>query len=132
MNKLEKVNQLISYLLEASPEYLPYCEQHPKNYTHQRVLIRGLMNIRNPEKRLTPAFYELQNDFLSMEDQGKGIISAIHSTAGIQLPEECAQIMKIQGYEEPTGQFHPSSSIQKVIFNVFKDIDIMEYQRLLY
>ena len=33
MNKLEKVNQLISYLLEASPEYLPYCEQHPKNYT---------------------------------------------------------------------------------------------------
>ena len=69
MNKLEKVNQLISYLLEASPEYLPYCEQHPKNYTHQRVLLRGLMNIRNLEKRLTPAFYELQNDFLSMENQ---------------------------------------------------------------
>ena len=61
------------------------------------------MNIRNLEKRLTPAFYELQNDFLSMEDQEKGIISAIHSTAGIQLREECAQIMKIQGYEEPTG-----------------------------
>lgn len=77
MNKLEKVNQLISYLLEASPEYLPYCEQHPKNYTHQRVLLRGLMNIRNLEKRLTPAFYELQNDFLSMEDQEKGIISAM-------------------------------------------------------
>ena len=71
MNKLEKVNQLISYLPEASPEYLPYCEQHPKNYTHRRVLLRGLMNIRNPEKRLTPAFYELQNDFLSMEDQEK-------------------------------------------------------------
>ena len=63
MNKLEKVNQLISYLLEASPEYLPYCEQNPKNYTHQRVLLRGLMNIRNLEKRLTPAFYELQNIF---------------------------------------------------------------------
>ena len=44
-----------------------------------------------------------------MENQEKGIISAIHSTAGIQLREECAQIMKIQGYEEPTGQFHPSS-----------------------
>lgn len=77
MNKLEKVNQLISYLLEASPEYLPYCEQHPKNYTHRRVLLRGLMNIRNLEKRLTPAFYELQNDFLSMENQEKGIISAM-------------------------------------------------------
>lgn len=77
MNKLEKVNQLISYLLEASPEYLPYCEQHPKNYTHQRVLLRGLMNIRNLEKRLTPAFYELQNDFLSIENQEKGIISAM-------------------------------------------------------
>lgn len=77
MNKLEKVNQLISYLLEASPEYLPYCKQHPKNYTHQCVLLRGLMNIRNLEKRLTPAFYELQNDFLSMENQEKGIISAM-------------------------------------------------------
>lgn len=77
MNKLEKVNQLISYLPETSPEYLPYCEQNPKNYTHQRVLLRGLMNIRNLEKRLTPAFYELQNDFLSMEDQEKSIISAM-------------------------------------------------------
>lgn len=77
MNKLEKINQLISYLLEASPEYLPYCEQHPKNYTHQRVLLRGLMNIRNLEKRLTPAFYELQNDFLFMENQEKSIISAM-------------------------------------------------------
>lgn len=77
MNKLEKVNQLISYLLEASPEYFPYCEQHPKNYTHQRVILRGLMNIRNLEKRLTPAFYELQNDFLSMENQEKSIISAM-------------------------------------------------------
>ena len=77
MNKLEKVNQLISYLLEASPKYFPYCEQHPKNYTHQRVLLRGLMNIRNPEKRLTPAFYELQNDFLFMENQEKSIISAM-------------------------------------------------------
>lgn len=77
MNKLEKVNQLISYLLEASPEYFPYCEQHPKNYTHQRVLLRRLMNIRNPEKRLTPAFYELQNDFLFMENQEKSIISAM-------------------------------------------------------
>ena len=77
MNKLEKVNQLISYLLEASPEYFPYCEQHPKNYTHQRVLLRGLMNIRNLEKRLTPAFYELQNDFLFMENQEKSIISAM-------------------------------------------------------
>ena len=77
MNKLEKVNQLISYLLEASPEYFPYCEQHPKNYTHQRVILRGLMNIRNLEKRLTPAFYELQNDYLSMENQEKSIISAM-------------------------------------------------------
>lgn len=264
MNKLEKINQLISYLLDDSPEYLPNCEQHPENYTHQRALLRGLMNIWNPEKKLSPAFYELQNDFLSMESQEKGIVSAIdlpvvplnpmislwqgditrlnadaivnaansqmlgcfipchscidnaiHSAAGIQLREECAQIMKIQGYEEPTGQakitnaynlparhvihtvgpiiyhsvteesekllascyqssleladqyhlhsiafccistgefhfpndkaadiavktvmtyltFHPSSSIQRVIFNVFKDIDLMEYQRLLY
>lgn len=263
MNKLEKINQLISYLLENSPEYLPYCEQHSENYTHQRALLRGLMNIWNPEKKLAPAFYELQNDFLSAESQEKGIVSAmglpsvsrnprvslwqgditrldadaivnaansqmlgcfipchscidnaIHSAAGIQLREECAQIMKKQGHEEPTGQAkitnaynlparhvihtvgpiiyhsvtekskklltscyqscmalaeqyhlhsiafccistgefhfpndqaaaiavstviryldsHPSTSIQKVVFNVFKDIDLMEYRHLL-
>lgn len=63
MNKLEKVNQLISYLLEASPEYLPYCEQHPKNYTHRRVLLRGLMNIRNLEKGLLLPFMNFKMIF---------------------------------------------------------------------
>lgn len=32
------------------------------------------------------------------------IDNAIHSAAGIQLREECAVIMKMQGYEEPTGK----------------------------
>lgn len=32
------------------------------------------------------------------------IDNAIHSAAGLQLREECAQIMRAQGHEEPTGQ----------------------------
>ncbi len=32
------------------------------------------------------------------------IDNAIHSAAGLQLREECAAIMRQQGYEEPTGQ----------------------------
>ena len=32
------------------------------------------------------------------------IDNAIHSAAGLQLREECAQIMRKQGHEEPTGQ----------------------------
>ena len=32
------------------------------------------------------------------------IDNAIHTFAGVQLRQECAEIMKAQGYEEPTGQ----------------------------
>ena len=32
------------------------------------------------------------------------IDNAIHSAAGMQLREECAEIMRAQGHEEPTGQ----------------------------
>ena len=32
------------------------------------------------------------------------IDNAIHTFAGVQLRRECAEIMKAQGYEEPTGQ----------------------------
>lgn len=32
------------------------------------------------------------------------IDNAIHSSAGIELREECFRIMTVQGYEEPTGQ----------------------------
>lgn len=32
------------------------------------------------------------------------IDNAIHSAAGMELREECAEIMRAQGYEEPTGQ----------------------------
>lgn len=32
------------------------------------------------------------------------IDNAIHTFAGVQLRQECAEIMKLQGYPEPTGQ----------------------------
>lgn len=34
----------------------------------------------------------------------KCIDNAIHSAAGLQLREECAQLMREQGFDEPTGQ----------------------------
>lgn len=34
----------------------------------------------------------------------KCIDNAIHSAAGMQLRDECASIMKVQGFDEPTGQ----------------------------
>ena len=34
----------------------------------------------------------------------KGVANVIHTYAGIQLRNVCAQIMEQQGYEEPTGQ----------------------------
>ena len=96
------------------------------------------------------------------------IDNAIHSAAGLQLRDECHQIMQAQGHPEPTGrakltkgynlparyiptgEFHfPNqeaaeiavkavkdflwweTSIKKVIFNVFKDIDETIYHRIL-
>lgn len=34
----------------------------------------------------------------------KGVANCIHSAAGIELRNECARIMNLQGHDEPTGQ----------------------------
>ena len=39
------------------------------------------------------------------------IDNAIHSSAGIELRLECAEIMKNQGHEEPTGQAKLNKSL---------------------
>ena len=81
------------------------------------------------------------------------IDNCIHSFAGVQLRLECDEIMTKQGYGEPTGQAKITksynlqckyiihtvgpiingklTSLKKVIFNVFKDMDKEIYRKLL-
>lgn len=85
--------------------------------------------------------------------------NAIHSAAGMQLREECFRMMMEQGFEEPTGRakitsgfqlpcrfvihtvgialdtvssfFGKGSSIERVVFNVFKQTDWDIYKKLV-
>lgn len=68
------------------------------------------------------------------------IDNAIHSAAGLQLRDACAEIMRAQGRPEPAEiavrtvrEFleQQTTSVERVIFNVFKDLDAAIYRRLL-
>ena len=64
------------------------------------------------------------------------IDNCIHSYSGIQLRMECSAIMNQQGHEEPAVQtvkefMKKDTSIKKVVFNVFQDLDREIYKRLL-
>ncbi|MGN0203314.1 MAG: protein-ADP-ribose hydrolase [Coprococcus sp.] len=263
MKKIEIINKLNEYLLNLNPEIKPSAENFPDNMRSQRILLRSLMNIHNPDIKLPDAFFDLQDILLKSELAEKGIVkvddlptvknnsritiwqgditrlqvdaivnaanskmlgcfvpchgcidNAIHSSAGLQLRYECASLMKAQGHDEATGnakitraynlpakyilhtvgpiingcvteekqrqlvscyhscldlaeqhqlisiafccistgefhfpndlaaslaietvsdyfENHPQSSIKKVVFNVFKDIDLQIYTRLL-
>lgn len=187
MTRLEKVKLLVQYLLEDSPEYITYCKNIPQDYTHQRALLRSLMNLRYSEKKLCPSFYTLQDELLMEEAREKGIVSseeipvvnlhpalslwqgditrlkvdaivnaansqllgcfipchscidnAIHSAAGLQLREECSQIMRHQGHEEPTGQAKitkgynlPANYILHTVGPIIYDSVTEEKQKLL-
>jgi Predicted phosphatase homologous to the C-terminal domain of histone macroH2A1 len=144
------VQTLIHLLLKEMPEFVSYAAKVPPEYPYQRMLLRGLMNLRSPMP-LDPNFLALQDKLLQEELQEKGVIdvftlpgtsypkialyqgditklkadaivnaansqllgcfvpghrcidNAIHSAAGLQLREECAQIMRKQGHEEPVG-----------------------------
>jgi O-acetyl-ADP-ribose deacetylase (regulator of RNase III) len=145
------VRTLIHILLKEMPEFVSYAAKVSPEYPYQRMLLRGLMNLR-PSMPLKPEFIKLQDQLLQEELTEKGVIdvftlpgtsfpkialyqgditrlkcdaivnaansqmlgcfvpghkcidNAIHSAAGLELREECAQLMKKQGHEEPVGQ----------------------------
>ena len=146
------VQTLIHLLLKEMPEFVSYAAKVPPEYPYQRMLLRGLMNLRSPMP-LDPNFLALQDKLLQEELQEKGVIdvftlpgtsypkialyqgditklkadaivnaansqllgcfvpghrcidNAIHSAAGLQLREECAQIMRKQGHVERKSFF---------------------------
>lgn len=153
MSRLEKIRTLNSLLLKEAPEYRQQAEQFAEDMESQRRLLRSLMNVRYPGKRLNPEFLCLQDELLAEEREEKGVVdvmelpsvgsdsrisiwqgditrlkadaivnaansqmlgcfipchacidNAIHSAAGLQLRDECMELMQAQGCEESVGR----------------------------
>jgi len=74
MNKLEQVKELNHMLLAEMPEYrLQANRLHADDYKEQRMLLRSLMNLRNPMP-VSQYFLDLQDEFLQEEAEEKGIV----------------------------------------------------------
>ena len=127
----------------------------------QRQLLRGLMNVRAPQ-RIGADFLQVQDNYLQDETAAKGmtdladltpvqpglylwqgdittlkcdaivnaansgmtgcyvpnhrcIDNAIHTFAGVELRLACAELMKRQGYPEPTGQAKITPGVQPTL-----------------
>lgn len=100
----------------ASKEFL----QIQNEYLQEELRQKGITNIIDLAP-VAPDIYLWQGDITTLRCDGivnaansqmlgcfcpnHGCIdNAIHTFAGVQLRQECAEIMKMQGYEEPTGK----------------------------
>ena len=72
MNQSEKRIYLIQELLKESDEYSRITI--PKKTEEQKLLLRGLMNIRPPRKN-NPDFQQIQDSYLTEEPRQKGIVT---------------------------------------------------------
>lgn len=100
----------------ASKEFL----QVQDEYLQEELRLKGVTDIADLTP-VAPDIYLWQGDITTLKCDGivnaanaqmlgcfcpnHGCIdNAIHTFAGVQLRQKCADIMNIQGYEEPTGQ----------------------------
>ena len=70
MNQAERRLYLIHTLLSERPS----CRRQeiPKDAARQRVLLRGLMNVR-PAKQISPEFLSVQDEYLRQELSEAGV-----------------------------------------------------------
>ncbi|WP_294150348.1 protein-ADP-ribose hydrolase [uncultured Selenomonas sp.] len=71
MEKETCVEQLISYLLDVLPEYRAEAETVPMDAPARRYLLRCLMNVWNPRRKLPEAYFALEQQLLSVETREK-------------------------------------------------------------
>src|SRR5574344_1183313 len=81
----KNVRTMINLLLKEMPEFLSYASQVSSEYPYQRMLLRGLMNLR-PAKPLDPYFLTLQNELLQEELTEKGVID-VFTLPGTSYPK---------------------------------------------
>lgn len=80
----ESIRFLNECLLEEMPQYRREAKRIPADLESQRMLLRCLMNVREP-KALTERFIQAQDELLSREREEKGVV---HVAALAPLPAE--------------------------------------------
>ena len=91
MEKETCVEQLISYLLDVLPEYRAEAEAVPMDAPARRYLLRCLMNVWNPRRKLPEAYFALEQQLLSVETREKEPVDVL------ALPEKEPGIALFQG-----------------------------------
>ena len=104
----------------------------PADADSQRQLLRGLLNIREP-RRIGADFLQIQDEYRSCLELAaeKGLESVAFcciSTGEFHFPNQLAAEIAVQTVKEFLKK---QTSVKKVIFNVFKDMDKKIYERLL-
>lgn len=101
-------NELLSQELKEKDVVNPYClptvlEDYKSNnipFSHKLVLWRGDITGLSADAIVNAANSKMLGCFVPLH---KCIDNVIHSAAGIELRFECNEIMKTQGFDEPTG-----------------------------
>ncbi|MDO4163928.1 MAG: protein-ADP-ribose hydrolase [Bacteroides sp.] len=73
MERKERLHYLLNTLLSEKPEYASI--RLPEGVDEQALLLRSLMNVREPND-INPEFLRLQDEELSFQREGKGIVKA--------------------------------------------------------
>lgn len=77
MERTEKIRRLNSLLLEDEPEYRQQAARFSEDRESQRRLLRSLMNVRYPGKRLNAEYLRLQDELLAEEREEKGVVDVM-------------------------------------------------------
>ena len=96
----------------------------PADADSQRQLLRGLLNIREP-RRIGADFLQIQDEYrscleLAAENGLESVAFCCISTGEFHFPNQLAAEIAVQTVKEFLKK---QTSVKKVIFNVFKDID---------
>ena len=130
MNQSERRTILIQVLLKERPEYRGL--RIPADADSQRQLLRGLLNIREP-RRIGADFLQIQDEYrscleLAAEKELESVAFCCISTGEFHFPNQLAAEIAVQTVKEFLKK---QTSVKKVIFNVFKDMDKKIYEQLL-
>ena len=91
MEKETCVEQLIAYLLDVLPEYRAEATAVPMDERSRRYLLRCLMNVWDPRRKLPEAYFALEQQLLSVETREKEPVDVF------ALPEKEPGIALFQG-----------------------------------
>ena len=71
MDKTNLVSRLIQILAEHTPILKKQIEEFSEDYSVQRNLLRGLMNMHNVKNALSSEYFSLQDELLQSELKDK-------------------------------------------------------------